>query len=310
ISYMMNTKHNGFALSIVIWIIAALMLGISLLLAFAKENITAISDLEKKLQTQIAVEEVLEILKYYVMTADFQYITLYNNNPIKSKYTFPKKILLDNTKYPIGHGCSIELIDTSALLNVTYSSPNSFAFLATNKRQMRYVIIDSFLDWIDKDNFIRLNGAESNTYKIKYNQDYGTRDFGGIQDIEEIRLIQGFNKLNIDEWNYVKSMSYTGLARLPNILLMSESQFMNYLDISSLQARELIEMRTQDMTKFFTVLKKNKTYDDDLFVYTYSSQLRIKITSNMDRASSILNAIISFEYDENKAITVIEITSS
>jgi general secretion pathway protein K len=58
------------------------------------------------------------------------------------------------------------------------------------------LLTDTLLDWIDADHAPRLNGAESGFYQ-RNDPGYPCRN-GVIQDLQELRLIEGFNRLFFD----------------------------------------------------------------------------------------------------------------
>ena len=307
---MMKNNRTAFALSIVLWIVAALMFGITTLLIFSKQNNQHAQAISDKLESQIMVEEVLELIKYYVMTADNEFITLKNDLPMTSRYTLPVQLKLDDTPYKLANNCTIQMLDTTGLLNVMYSSPAQFAAEAsatkslTKKRQIALTMTDSLLDWIDPDIFVRLNGAESNSYKIKYRVPYTTRDHRIVQDIEEIRLVHGFDKLSDKEWKVLTTKSYFGLANPPNLLLMTSEQLRLSFSLSSLRAKELIRLRKKNTQEYLMSINALDTYDEDNYSYSTSKQIRIIITVVKGKAVSKLSTVISFIPTQEHAMTI------
>ena len=309
---MMKQSREGFALSIVLWIVAALMFGITTLLIFSKQNNQHAQAINDKLESLIMAEEVLEVLKYYVMTADNTFITLKNDLPMPSRYILPTQLRLDNTSYRLKNNCTIQMFDTSGLLNVMYTSAPQFATEATTtsalskKRQLILTKTDSFLDWIDPDNIVRLNGAESNSYKIKYRVPYETRNHRTIQDIEEIRLIHGFDRLNDKEWKRLSQKSYFGIGTPPNLLLMTLEQLHLRFSLSRLRAKELIRLRSTNQQEYLEALKTLDGYDEDTFSYATSKQIRITITVVKGKARSKLSTVISFNPIDEQAMTIMD----
>ena len=307
---MMNNSRSAFALSIVLWIVAALMFGVTLLLIFSKQNYQEAKAIDEKLQTQLRVEEILEVIKYYTLTANSQLITLENNLPLVARYHIPTHLVLDDRTYNIDNNCSIQLMDTSGLINVFYFSPPLLVATAlqnNTNRQKKLVMMDSLLDWTDTDNVVRLNGAENSTYKLKKRLPYGARNHGIIQDVEELHIIHGFDKLSDKEWDDFKKNTYFGLGAAPNPLLMSPFQLTHYFGNSKHASKSLIDLRSKDPNAFMTEISALEGYDDELFTYSSSRQIRITVRATVGRATSKLIAVISFQPTEDDVMTVMDV---
>lgn len=303
----MKIKRNAFALSIVLWIVAALMLGVTVLLSFAKDNNNATQEINNKLEAQIINKEILEILKYYIMTSNSEYITLMNSSKILTKYKLPNKLILDDTLYNIADGSTIQLMDTSGLLNILGPIPKFLvagASLKNTQRQLSLVMEDSLNDWIDTDGSVRLNGAEDTFYKMKKRKMYGTRNHKFMQDIEELRLVNGFDEIPQSNWNILKQRTYFGVGQTPNLLLISSEQLEVLFNLSSLRAKDLIQVRKHDKAKYLALIRELDDYVEDYYSSGYSMQIRIKIISKKGRAISKLSTIISFKPTKDKLITI------
>ena len=307
---MMKNNRTGFALSIVLWIVAALMFGITTLLIFSKQNNQHAQAISDKLESLIIAEEVLEVLKYYVITAGNEYITLKNSLAIAPRYTLPTHLKLDDTKYKLENSCTIQMFDTTGLLNVMYSTPLQFSEEAsakktiTKKRQSVLTMTDSLQDWIDPDDIVRLNGAESNSYKMKFLVPYATRNHRIVQDIEEIRLVHGFDALSNIEWKDLQKKSYFGLGTLPNLLLMSAEQLRQSFSLSVLRSKGLIRLRKSNVQEYLKTVKTLDNYDEDYFTYATSKQIRVTITVVNGKATSKLSTIISFSPTEENVVSI------
>ena len=304
--FSMGIKRSGFALSLVLWIVTALMFAITLLLVFAKENVKLSSSLSDKLHTQLAVQSIFEGLHYYMLTASFDQITMHNSVSKLAEYTFPSSLILDNREYDLGLESTIALMDTSGLTNVMYSDPE-LVFLQSGlpiSRQDGYVMRDSLSDWRDTDNNVRLNGAESSTYKAKLSRGYGARNDLGIQSSSELHLIKGFDTLSEHEWIAMTEGLYYGQASAANILLAERNILAHVLKIPLTRADDLITVRSLDQNEFLKAVNKLDFLDYDEFSMGYSHQVRVKINSKKGKAQSVLHAIVSYDLINRSIINI------
>jgi len=102
-------------------------------------------------------------------------------------------------RMPPGLDIAVEIQDESGLLPLNHTSDARWKtfFEAMNVSPADInILTDSLLDWIDKDNQPRLNGAESDTYLLS-NLPYEAAN-RSIYDLQELRLIQGFDRLFFD----------------------------------------------------------------------------------------------------------------
>jgi hypothetical protein len=252
-------------------------------------------------------EDVLEAIKFYAITADYDNNSLINNSLNNFRYKFPEKIVVDSRWYQLDENISIRLQDTSALLNVLKPSVKRIAELATTneQRQLRYVIADSIKDWIDKDNFVQLNGAESSIYELQKNVEFKIRNNPDIQNIQELRLINGIDLLNEKQWEDLKEKLYFGNGAIPNLSLI-DAQYLAYLlNISDSYAETLINIRENDLQKFVEVARKLNGYNDDLMGFYLSRQYKIQIRVSIGNAATQLNTIIDFKKSKQSLYTVI-----
>lgn len=298
-----NITKKAFALSIVLWIVAALLLGVATVAIFSKDTISLSRGLNDKLSCQILQEDTIEFLKYYIKTADFDNISFQNKN-LKNFYVpFPEKMIVDNRWYNLNKHIKIRLIDTSALINIsTYSSSliaNSLDF--KNKNKLESTIRDSISDWRDKDSLMRLNGAERNTYKLNKEKNYFPRNHGGIQDKEELRLIHGIDLLEEEKWNKLKEKFYFGKTWTNNILLIDSIQLYYYLNLPFSNVEELIELRKNNLDEFL----KKVNFNDDIIDLSLSKQLRVEVHVEKNKAKSKVIAIINFRENEYNTLETI-----
>lgn len=150
---------------------------------------------------------------------------------------------------PIQYGneyFQVRLDNESGKINInTANSSMLRIMLATFKLDdhEKDVIVDSILDWRDKDHFHRLNGAEDDYYK-DLAEPYPCKD-GDFDSVEELRLVRGVN----DEIYYggLRDMVTVVGSRIP----VKKSSFYRRININAASARILasLPMMTDDMVK-------------------------------------------------------------
>lgn len=292
----MQLNKRGFALSIVLWIVAALLFGISTLALLSKDTFTLTKGVNAKLKTELVSEDVLESLKFYVLTADYDNISFKNSALDDFKYEFPSQIVADNRWYNIGKNVQLRLKDTSSMLNVLKTTPSTIAGLATDssQRQRRYIISDSITDWKDSDNVVSLNGAENSRYMQKNGDKFKIRNSGAIQHREELRLINGIDSMSEEEWISLKSRLYYGNGNVANLSLM-DSKFLAYiLNLDESKAESLIKIREEDIDKFIKLIFQSDVYNDKIMGFHMSRQLLIEVVVSIEGAVTKVNTLIDF----------------
>jgi len=296
--------RSGFALSIVLWIVAALLLGIAFIVSLSKDNLALTKRLHNKLDSRLEAESILEALKFAILTSDYDNSSLLiiDNLP----YKFPKKIILDGRKYKISKEITISLQDASSMLKVTYPDANMIALLATknNEREFLYTIKDSINDWMDEDNVVRLNGAEKSFYNLKKGVDYGPRNSPALQSVEELRLINGINSLSSKRWNDLKKYLYFGDGATVNLSLITPSYLAKILKLDFYEASVLHRYEASDFNKFVTIIRENKNYNDEYMGFALSFKIKIDIMVKNHTSVSKLHTFINFRSLSKNSLSV------
>jgi len=305
--YIRSSRKRGFALSIVLWIVAALLFGIATLSSLSKDTIGLSKGLQKKLKTELTAEDVLESFKFYLLTASYDNNSLQNATLDDFRYKFPKKLIVDGRWYAISRDINISITDVSALLHVNYASPKSIAFILTDndQRQLRYTIADSLKDWKDKDNSVSLNGAENSKYELQKGVNYKIRNNPAIQSVAELRLVNGIDAIAEKKWKKLKQNFYYGNGSAINLTLISAKYLAYILKLNSIEANALVNVRKQDLQKFIESVNKLKTFDDDMMGFFQSRAYKIKVVVNFKGARSVLTTIIDFRKTRDHLYTVI-----
>lgn len=301
-------NKNAFALSIVLWIVAALLFATAMLSILAKDTQSLTQGIDNKLKANLIAEDVLEILKFHVLTSDFDSSSFKIQSINNTNYIFPSQLILDNRWYEITEHIQIRVQDTSNMINVMKTKPESIAFLVTkdSQRQLRYIIQDSINDWRDKDNIVSLNGAEASRYELKKHVKYPIRNSQAIQSVDELRLINGLDTLSTDNWNIFKEKLYYGNGVVTNLTIADARYLAFLLNINDSQATSLIKIRNTDMQRFIDLTYKSDNFSDDYMGFSLSKQLSIEIKVTLDNAVSILKTLIDFRLKKDHIYTTIK----
>ena len=299
-----HRSRGAFALSIVLWIVAALLLGIAFIVNVSKENLILTKELHNKLDARLEAESVLEALKYIVLTSNYDNNSLLLN--ANTPYKFPKKIILDGRKYKLSNEISISLQDASSMLNVIYPNRNLIASFLTinNERELLYTIKDSIKDWEDKDNIVSLNGAESSFYNLKKGLNFRPRNSAALQSVNELRLINGINSISEKRWKSLKKYFYFGSSATVNLTLLDSTYLGKLLKLDFIDAKILHRYEMNDIKKFMEYARKNKNFDEDSMSFALSFKIKIDIIVKNHTSVSRLHAFIDFKSMSKNALSV------
>jgi len=301
-------NKNAFVLSIVLWIVAALLFATTILSVLATDTQSLTKGIDNKLKADLIAEDVLEVLKFHVLTSDFDNSSFKIKNIENTDYIFPSQLIVDNRWYKIGKHTQIRVQDTSGMINIMMTRPETIAYLATksSQRQLRYIIQDSIKDWRDKDNIVSLNGAEASRYEIKKHVKYPIRNSKAIQSVDELRLINGLDTLSPDKWNIFKEKLYYGNGVTTNLAVVDKRSLAYLLNMNDSQATSLIRVRNFNMPKFIELTYKSKNFNDNTMGFSLSKQLNIEIKVTLNNAVSVIKILIDFRPKKDHFYTTIK----
>jgi len=295
--YMQNKKtayKKGFAFSITMWIIASLLFATVVILRFAKDEVGVSRGLNDKLKTQLIAQSVLESLKFYVPTADYTLNSLKNQLLTNIPYPLPSEIIADGREYNLTSKITLSLKDTSSMINVMYGSSTliSKALSSQKNDELSYVLKNSLDDWRDEDNVPKVNGAEQSSYR-SLGQKVVVRNSAAIQDIHELKLINGFQEV---DFNSIESNLYYGRGTGLNLMLINNKRYLATLLGSDEEfIGKMLELRETEPSKFRKTISTLPNYNDDYMGFWLSKQFYIQIKVQQGEARSLLNTTISFK---------------
>lgn len=304
LSMVMKVKtKKAFALSITMWIVASLMFAAVIVLRFAKDELKISKELNNKLEVQMMTQNILEVLKFYIFTADSTSISLKDTLLNGAIYNIPKEIVLDGREYNLSKGISISLRDTSGLINV-FSGPSNFiASTLTKDNILRNRLIDTLDDWRDKDDIPKINGAEQYGYDIKNKGGLlKVRNSNSIQDIDELSLIKGFEKI---DFKLIQDNLYYGESGMVNLALINNPSYLGVLlNLSYQESLNLLHLREDSLTEFIKRVSSYSTFNDMYMGFSPKKQFLVTIKAQKGRAKSILNVTIDFSFFDRPYMTI------
>jgi general secretion pathway protein K len=165
-----------------------------------RENLRASLALSQKMSAMLSAYSFYELLLFTLTSGK-----VFNKEiePFEGeKYLGIKRIPLNGTEVFINEKdnstleipVSVSIKDSNGLISLVTLNINAFDRLLRNfgvPEERRRIILDSFLDWIDRDDLTRLNGAEKSYYEKEGKP--LPRNYE-IQFKEELSLIRGMDK--------------------------------------------------------------------------------------------------------------------
>lgn len=218
-----------------------------------REHLKASEDLRNKTEAILRARSAYATIIYLVLNGQVAHreIVTAISNEISELKTLP----LDGKKVPLSGDLYVQAQDSNGMLSLVSMNTDAMGRLIKKIGGLDKTsgIIDSFLDWVDVDNFSRVNGAEEFYYRGQGIL-YAPRNYP-IQYKEEAELIKG-----MDRELYGKIEPY--LTMLPSIGFnpntASDEVLMTYLDINEESLKVLKDY----------MLKKPVTSDTELFALT------------------------------------------
>jgi len=302
-----NTKKakSGFVLATVLWIVAGLMLVAVLVAIFSKDTVKLSTAVEQKLQARVEAKSILEQLKFYISTSNYDNTSLLNETFTRIGLTYPAKVIVDGRWYQLTPNKRFFIKDSSAVFSTSSFDPEVFSRYVTQDIAKQNTIRDSILDWLDTDNEVHLSGAESYYYKNEKGLRYRPSNLYRLQDPAELELIRGVDGLSKEKRTAIEKNTYYMDVRQVNLALLDPKMLSAYLDITLSQAQSLVELREQSFENFSRKLNSLDGYSEDTMGFALSKQFLIEIEVKQKQAKAILKTIIKFRPNKDHFYTVI-----
>jgi general secretion pathway protein K len=218
---------------------------------------------------------------------------------------------VDGTPLQVQPDAWLKITDAGAKLNIQNLQPNDLARILQNMGipdQKTRIVEDSLLDWYDKDDLKRLNGAEDYYYRSEIRAAFGPRNSRSPETVAELSLVRGLNDPSI--WRQIRPYLVLAPGVMQNINTMGKEMLMALLDISSEVADDLLSLRR---SRGFLVLPevtataglRTGLILDNLAAFS-SQIIEIEVEAGCGNAREILHCVISFRPDEMTPFTVLE----
>jgi type II secretory pathway component PulK len=299
-------RSNGFSLALTLWIVAIMSLASALYLSYAKAIVTKSQQLNTKLQLTFEAESVIELIKFYGATGEFRRRAIFNSNLSRFVPNFPKKLYLDSHKM-VWRSTQIILQDSAGLLNVEDIDAivNYLIHQSDKLKDKKDIIRDSIRDWLDRDNFSRLNGAEDEFYK-KYS--YRARSQGYFASTDEFFLIRGVEELNKTVKRRLSTLLVQSHAMKRNVATMNSEMLQSIYNISKINATLLERVKGADdfvklLTLFHSIYKEN--YDLERDGFAPSKVVKVEVVSSKNGISKRVEFLIDFSIYNQRAFAIL-----
>lgn len=298
-NHLYNRKGSAIIIAIIISLIAT---ALTIFTIKISKNILYSSELlMDKLQAILLEESIVEKIKYYFSTERFYGNFAYFGNR--------RKFYLDGRTENLDNA-TLNLYDVGGLFNVwtpMYNSVERLLELKGVSSQTAFLIKQSLLDWYDKDNVERINGAEFFYYSSK-GMNYTPRNSEAVQSIYEWKIIRGFNKNKA--FDIIKPYLILCPRWRPNLNTMDRYMIASTLNISLEQADELIKERKKEGGLSTIDLKhivgSNSSQMSNLIGFFPSGSVLIFVKSFYGNACSKGSVLISFHPTKKKPFYVIK----
>ncbi len=292
--------QKGYALSIVLWIVAAMGAIALFLSSLAKDRIHIAQGIDNKIKATLKAQESLDLMLFYGSTGKF-YINQMLNAQLED-LNIPNALYIDGRTVVLNES-NVTLTDGGALCNLLFPYGESIG----KELGEESVFKESLYDWIDEDTFLQLNGAEDDYYSQISDNGYESRDKQAIQDVAELGLIKGIDKQKLAPIK--KNFLYTWAIRI-NLTTATDEKLYTLLDLPKETIEELLMLRQTDMMQFITkvnLINSNNETFFELYGFVPSKSLRVEISSKVGNAHAKINATIELHY-KNKERWVYKFT--
>jgi len=218
---------------------------------------------------------------------------------------FPKRLFIDSKKM-LWDNTSIVLQDTSGLIDIedVKAVVNYVCSQDDELKDKKDIIQASIDDWLDRDSFSTLNGAEDAFYK-KYA--YQARNYGYFSSVDELFLLRGMTDLNWTVQEKLLSSFVLSNRKTRNILILKKDMLQSIYNISQSDILQLQKAKEMSFTHFIslfdTLYKENYDFEGD--GASPSQIMRVKIVSSDKNISKEIEFLIDFSLYNQKAFAIL-----
>ncbi len=178
----MQNKQQGIALVIVLWMLALMTIIALAFSGMTRTESLLSNNMIRSAQARAEAESGIWLAVNDLLKPNNNRRFAANGLPVQLRSDPDRKLTISI----LDESGKVDLNKASEQLLIGLISSAGIDFDQTNQ------IVDAILDWRDKDDLTRLNGAEDDDYKSN-GYAYGAKD-GTFNSIEEVMLIQGMDQ--------------------------------------------------------------------------------------------------------------------
>ena len=294
---MKFTSGNKGSATLLTILMAAVIITVGLGFSWlVKEHMKASEGLRNKAEAILRARSAYDTIIYFLLNGQVtsKGIVAATGDQISGLKWLP----LNGQKVPLPDDLYVQAQDSNGMLSLASLNPAGMDRLIKKFGGLDDTssILNSYLDWIDEDNFERINGAEDFYYKGQ-GLPYGSRNYA-IQYKEEIEWVRGMSKKLYSKIEpFLTLLPTTGFN--PNTA--SDEVLMAYLNINEDSLRNLREYMskmavTSDTELFALTGRRLSGFDDS--VYFFPAPF-IEITISAGRPRSIYTIKAGLDMRQN-----------
>ena len=184
-------KEDGSAILLVIFI-SAIMTSVAIGFNWiVKEHIKAAEGLKMKTEAMLNASSTFNTLIYLILTGEKtqrEYILQDGD-----KFLNIANIPLDGSEVIVNGDARVSIRSSNSLLSLDTLNKSALSrLIGSSSGEDAADVMECYLDWTDRDKFVRINGAEEYYYKSE-KAPYGPRNYP-IQYKDEFALVKGMNE--------------------------------------------------------------------------------------------------------------------
>jgi len=251
---MTFTSGNRGSATLLTMLMAGVIITVGLgFIWLVKEHMKASEGLRNKAEAILRARSAYDTIIYFLLNGQVSPggIAATINDEISGLKWLP----LDGQKVPLSDDLYAQAQDSNGMISLVSANIAGMERLIRNLGGLDDTsgIVNSYLDWVDEDNFVRVNGAEEFYYKGQ-GLPYGPRNYA-IQYKEEVEWVKGMNRELYGKIEPFLSL-LPSLGFNPNTA--SDEVSMAYLNINEESVKNLKDYRS----------KMAVTSDTELFALT------------------------------------------
>ena len=296
--------RKGSAIIIVLLISAVAFTVAFFLIGVVKRMNFVSQSLVDKLNAKLEAESSVEKLIFGIASGEFHqnYVSLFIDG-------LPERVYLDGRWHSLNNNTQVSTMDASSkfyLFNIPYSAVKRLLLLMENET-LALTFYQSLIDWCDKDDFERVNGAE----RLYYGSEgvaYVPRNYMAIQSEEELGIIRGLMDLDEDLKVKIESFFVSYGSPFVNLNTADENVISAVLDIPVEMARMLIAVRNKNGALINSDLKRlfNISLSDSYITLFPNKCIILTVKSEIRSAVERLKVVIDFNQDSESPYRVLE----